>query len=84
MCESPTTSAGRYTVHGSLRFLAHDLLALVLGHEVRVVEALGLVEHVLAEHAFVQARGGDRADVVQVAGVDRLGELDDVRACPRC
>jgi hypothetical protein len=27
--------------------------------------------------AFVEARGGDRADVVQVAGVDRLGELDD-------
>ena len=59
-----------------LRFLAHDLLALVLGHEVGVVEALGLVEHVLAKHAFVEPGGGDRADVMQVAGVDRLGELD--------
>ena len=60
-----------------LRLLAHDLLALVLGHEVRMLEALGLLEHVLAEHAFVEARGGDRADVMQVAGIDRLGELDD-------
>jgi hypothetical protein len=42
-----------------------------------VVEALGLVEHVLAKDAFVEAGRGDRADVVQVTGVDRLGELDD-------
>jgi len=48
----------------------------VLGHEVRVVETFGLVEHVLAKDALVEARGGDRADVVQMAGVDRLGELD--------
>ena len=60
-----------------LRLGANDLLALVLGHEVRMVEALGLVEHVLAKDAFVEAGRGDRADVVQVTGVDRPGELDD-------
>ena len=43
-----------------------------------MVEVLGLVEHVLAEHALVQAGGRDRADVVQMAGVDRLRELDGV------
>ena len=60
-----------------LRLGANDLLALVLGHEVRMVEALGLVEHVLAKDAFVEAGRGDRADVVQVTGIDRPGELDD-------
>ena len=61
-----------------LGFLAHDFFALVLGHEVRVIQALGLVEHVFAEHAFVQAGRSDRADVVQVAGIDRLRELDRI------
>ena len=63
---------------GHLALGADDLLALVLRHEVRVLEVLGLVEHVLAEHALVQAGGGDAADVVQVARVDRLGELHEV------
>jgi hypothetical protein len=70
----------RRAVHrpGHLALLAHDLLALVLGHEVGVLEVLGLVEHVLAEHALVQAGGGDAAHVVQVAGLDGLGELAHV------
>jgi hypothetical protein len=61
-----------------LGFLAHDLLGLVLGHEVRVLEVLGLVEHVFAEHALVQTGRGDRRDVVQVTRVHRLGELHHV------
>ncbi len=69
---------GRRAVHRPrhLALLAHDLLALVLRHEVRMVEVLGLVEHVLAKDALVQAGGGDRRHVVEVLGVDRLRELD--------
>ena len=43
-----------------------------------IVQALGLVEHVLAEHARVQAGGGDRTGVVEAAGLDRRGQLDRV------
>ena len=43
-----------------------------------VVELLGLVEHVLAPGALVEAGGGDRADHVHAPGLDRLGELDHV------
>jgi hypothetical protein len=39
-----------------------------------VVETLGLVEHVLAEHAFVHARGGDRRHVLEHACLDGIGE----------
>mmetsp|Transcript_13045 Transcript_13045/g.52044 ORF Transcript_13045/g.52044 Transcript_13045/m.52044 type:complete len:688 (-) Transcript_13045:2028-4091(-) len=59
-----------------LALLAHDLFALVLGHEVGVIEVLGLVEHVLAEHAFVEARRGDRTHVMHMAGLDGLRKLD--------
>ena len=59
--------------------VADDPLGVVLGAEVGVaVEVLGLLEHVLAPGALVEARGGDRADHVDVAGLDRLGELDHV------
>jgi hypothetical protein len=37
-----------------------------------------LVEHVLAEHAFVQAGRRDRGHVVQLARVDGTGELHRV------
>jgi hypothetical protein len=63
---------------GDVALLAHDCLGVVLGAEVGVVELLGLLEHVLAERAVVEARGGDRARVVEAAGPDRLGELDRV------
>ena len=57
----------------------HDRLGVVLGAEVRVVvEVLGLVEHVLAPGALVEAGGRDRADHVDAAGLDRLGEPDHV------
>src|SRR5688500_3914534 len=42
------------------------------------VEVLGLLEHVLAPRALVEAGGGDRADGVKAAGLDLLGELDRV------
>ena len=51
---------------------------IVLGLEIRMVEILGLVEHVLAKDAVVEAGGGDRAHVVEAAGADRLRELDRV------
>ena len=42
------------------------------------VEVFGLVEHVLAPLAAVEAGGGDRADLVEAAGLDRARELDRV------
>ena len=64
---------------GPRAFLADQPLGLVLGAEVGVVvEPLGLVEHVLAPLALVEAGGGDRADLVEAAGLDRAGELDRV------
>ena len=41
-----------------------------------MIEVLGLVEHVLAEHAFIEARRGDGAHVMHMTRVDRLRELD--------
>jgi hypothetical protein len=64
--------AGRYTVHGTLHSL-RTIFSLSC-----LVQALGLLEHVLAEHAFVQARCGDGRHVVHVLGVHRLRELAHV------
>ena len=67
-------------VHGPrhLAVLAHDFFTLVLGLEVRVVQALGLVEHVFTEHAFVQAGGCDGGDMVEVPRIDGLGQVHRV------
>ena len=43
-----------------------------------MIEVLGLVEHVLAEHALVHAGRGDRGDVLEHAGLDLVGERDRV------
>jgi hypothetical protein len=43
-----------------------------------MVELLGLFEHVLAEHAVVEARGRDGAGVVEAARADRLRQLDRI------
>ncbi len=59
--------------------VADHALGLVLGLEVGVgVDVLSLVEHVLAPGALVKAGRGDRADHVDAACLDRLGELDHV------
>jgi hypothetical protein len=50
----------------------------MLGAEIRMVELLGLVEHVLAEHAFVEAGRRDRAHVMERARADRRREIDRV------
>ena len=77
--ESPTTIPGPVDPPGPLALLAHDALGLVLGAEVGMrVEVFGLVEHVLAPLAFVEAGDGDRADMVEAAGVDRAGQFDRV------
>ena len=60
------------------RLLSHDLLGLVLGSEVRMVETFGLVEHVLAEHPFVHAGSGDRRHVLEDAGLDLIGQRHGV------
>ena len=63
----------------ALALLADDALGLVLGPEVGIdVEVLGLVEHVLAPGPLVEAGAGDRADHVDAARLDGLGELDHV------
>jgi hypothetical protein len=41
------------------RILAHQRLGVVLGLEIRMVEVLRLVEHVLAEDAGIQAGNGN-------------------------
>ena len=64
---------------GPAALLAHDPLGLVLGAEVRVgVEVFGLLEHVLGPGALVEAGGGDRADLVEAARLDRAGQFDRV------
>ena len=63
---------------GQLALLAHDLLALVLGLEVRMVQPLGLIEHVLAEHAFVQPRRRDGGHMVEVPCVDGARQIDGI------
>ncbi len=64
---------------GPRAFLADQPLGLVLGAEVGVrVQAFGLVEHVLAPLALVKTGRGDRADLVEAAGLDRARQLDRV------
>ncbi len=58
---------------------ADQPLGLVLGAEVGVgVEPFGLLEHVLAPLALVETGGGDRADLVKAARVERPGQLQRV------
>jgi hypothetical protein len=58
--------------------VAHELLRLVLRAVIVVRKLLVLVEHVLLEHAPVEARHGDRAGVVKAPDVVRVRELDHV------
>ncbi len=56
-----------------------DALGLVLGRVVGVVVDVGrLVEHVLAPRPLVEAGGSDRADHVEAARLEALGELHRV------
>ena len=64
--------------------LAHQPFGIVLGAQVGIVQAFGLVEHVLAEHARIQAGGRDRTGVVEAAGLDRRGQVQRVAGCRRC
>ena len=63
---------------GQLAFFANNFFALVLGAKVRVVQAFGFLEHVFAEHAFVQAGGGDGRHMVKMPSVNRLGKFHGV------
>ena len=47
-----------------------------------MIEALGLLEHILAEHALVQAGGGDRRNMVDMPGLNQSRKLDQL-ACTR-
>src|SRR3546814_3683064 len=54
--------------------LAHQSFGVMLGAQVGIVQALGLVEHVLAEDARVQPGRGDRTGVVEATRLDRSEE----------
>ena len=75
-------------------FGAHEALALVLRGIIGMLEPARLLEHVLAEYALVKPRGRNRADMMETARLDRLGEGermgdardvrgDDLRRAPR-
>ena len=50
----------------------------MLGQEVRVFVVLGLVKHVFAEHALVQTGRSNAGDMVEVPGIDGLGQFHRV------
>jgi hypothetical protein len=62
--------------HG--RFLADDLLRLVLRPVVRRRQVLALLEHGLVEGAVVVTGRGDRRHLVEAAHLERLGQLEGV------
>ncbi len=57
---------------------ADQLFRAMLAGEIRMVEAARLLEHVLAEDALIEARRGNRADVMKAARADRGGKLQNV------
>ena len=85
----PDDGAGPVDAEGHAAVGAHHPLGIVLGAVIRVIEVLGLFEHVLGERAAVEPRRGDRAHEVEAAGVDGVRErkrvlgAQDVRAVHR-
>ena len=63
---------------GNAALAAHDPLGIVLGPEIRMLESLGLGEHVLAKQPGIEASGSDRTEQVKVLGTNRLGELQRI------
>ena len=74
--------AGAVDAKRPLALIADDGFGVVLGLEVRVIEVFRFFEHVLAEHAVVEAGGGDRAHVVEALGTHGLGELNGMTRAP--
>ncbi len=70
--------AGPVDAPGDASLLPDDSFRIVLGLEIRMLDILGFLEHVLAEHALVQAGSGDRTDVLEAAGADRVGQRNRV------
>ena len=56
--------------------MANHAFRVVLGAEIRVLEARGLLEHVFPENSLVKPGGRDGAHVVKAFSLDRLGKLD--------
>ena len=54
--------------------VADHLFGFMLAGEIRVIQILGFLEHVLAEHALVKPGGRNRTDMVKAPGADLLGE----------
>ena len=85
----PDDGAGPVDAEGHAAVGAHHPLGIVLGAVIRVIEVLGLLEHVLGERAAVESRRGDRAHEVEATGVDGVRErkrvlgAQDVRAVHR-
>ncbi len=57
---------------------AHQTFRLVLGLEVRIFQAFGLIEHVFTEHAGIQTGSGDGTGVMETAGLDDRRQLQGV------
>ena len=70
--------AGTINAERALAVVADHPFGIVLGLEIRVVEVLGLVEHVLAKNAVIKSSGSDGTDVVEAAHGQRLRALHRV------
>ena len=68
--------AGPINAPGNGAGSTHEPLGFVLASEIRVLQAGGFLEHVLAERALVEARSRDRRGVVEALGLHLLGQLD--------
>ena len=59
---------------GNLALTADDAFRIVLGAEIRMIQPLCLLEHVLSEQPLEHAGRGNRTEQVEVFGANRLGK----------
>ena len=74
----PDDGTGPVDAEGHAAIGAHHRFGIVLGAVIRVIEVLGLFEHVLGERAAIETRRGDRAHEMEATGVDVMRERERV------